>query len=81
MIQYLIALDVTAPGDRPRRRQVEAADEHGEPAKQHLFRLGQQGVRPIDRRAKSLLAPDRCAGGAGEQTKAIVQAVANLLDR
>ena len=76
-VENLMTFDV-ATGCRRRGIEIESGHEHREPREQHAFRLGQQRMRPVHRRAQRLLSPHRRACPARQQPEAIVQPVPDL---
>lgn len=78
LVENLVALDVAVTTNRLCRIEIETAVECCCPAKQDAFRLGQQRVRPVDRRPQRLLAADGGARAARQQTETVVQAVEDL---
>ena len=78
LIEHLIALHLTATGDRLGRGQVEPTQKHRQPAKQHPLRLGQQRMRPIHRGAQGLLATHRGARTPGQQPEPVTQTIEYL---
>ena len=81
LIEHLEALHVTATGDRLCSVEVESAQKHRQPTKQHPLGLGQQRMRPVHRGAQGLLAAHRGARTPGQQPEPVMQAVEDLGQR
>ena len=81
LIEHLVALHVTAAGDRLGGVEVESAQKHRQPAKQDPLGFGQQRVRPVHRGAQGLLAAYRGARTAGQQPEPVMQAVEDFGQR
>ena len=67
--------------DRARRREVEAAGEHGEAAEDDAFGFVEQVMAPLDRGRERLLAFGRAAGAPHEQREAVVEPALDLARR
>ncbi len=72
-VEHVVAGQRVRATDLLGGRHVEAADEDAEPAEEGLLRLGQQLVRPVDKRTKRLLPFLEHAGAAGEDLVAVLE--------
>ena len=81
LIEDLVALHFGVTGNGLGGVEVETAEEDREPPEQNALGLGQQGMRPVHRRAQRLLPTHRCPCATGQEAEAVVQAADNLLQR
>ena len=80
-VEDVLRLERLARADRLRRVEREAAEEHREPAQQHLLPLAEQPVAPFHRRAERAMPRQRGAAAAREQLECVVQPAGDLLRR
>ena len=81
LVQNLVALHPVGAGDRLGGIEVEATQEHGQPAEQDALGVGEKSVRPIHRGAQGLLSAHRNARATGQQAEAVMQTVDDLRQR